>query len=78
MALQITIHVDGIPDRVLTASSAKLQEIAPVYGVDEDAYDTTNDALTALQSNLADYIKRRYLQDKNRKRPAETVGDDFE
>jgi hypothetical protein len=78
MAAEITLHFDGIPDRVITATNEKLQELAPVYGVDEDDYDTTNEALTVLQSNLAEYIKRPYVHDKNQKNKITSVGDDFE
>jgi hypothetical protein len=78
MAGIITLHFDGIPDRVITATNEKIQELAPVFGIDEDEYDTANEALTALQSNLAEYIKRPYVHDKNRKNNITSAGDDFE
>jgi hypothetical protein len=78
MAGTITLSFDGIPDRVITASNSKLLEIAPIYGVVIEDYDTTEEALVALQSNLADIIKFLYVEQKNRERPVVEIGDDFE
>jgi hypothetical protein len=78
MAATITLSFDGIPDRVITASNSKLQEIAPIYGVDTEDYDTTEEALTELQSVVADLIKQPWTRQKNRERPPVDVGDDFE
>ena len=78
MAATITLHFDGIPDRVITATNAKLNEIARDYGVDTDDYATTEAALTALQSNLADLIKRPNIHGQNQRNNVTSLSDDFE
>jgi hypothetical protein len=78
MAGTITLSFDGIPDRVITASNSKLLEIAPIYGVVMEDYDTPEEALVVLQSSLADIIKWLYVQQKNSELAVVEIGDDFE
>jgi hypothetical protein len=78
MAGIITLHFDGIPDRTITATNTKLLELAPVFGVEADDYATNEEALTVLQSNIINHIKKPYVHDKNQKNNISTIGDDFE
>ena len=78
MAAVIILHFDGIPDRVITATNAKLQEIGKGYGVDTDDYATNEAALVALQSNLVDLIKRPYIHGTNQRNNVTSLSDNFE
>jgi hypothetical protein len=71
----ITLNLPGVPDKVITVPNANLGDISPSYGVNPAGYDTEEEAVLALQSQMVELIKRPYQKYRDRQRAQADISD---